>query len=229
MQYFVEDRGLRAQLQPVSLVTGQYMIQLGMQPEAPLAYVGGDETRVEIPTIEAARDRLASMMEGLDLAALANEATAAFEAVKSRFTDPAVQTLLGDADKTLLAFQKLAADISSGITPLLEHADSAIVDYAELAQTASQRLNTLADSIEQTSAKIDTLSGNIDKQVAPVSRSAVDAFKTLESLVGEGSATRYDLDLLLKEGASAARSLRLLADYLEQNPDALIKGKYGGR
>ena len=51
----------------------------------------------------------------------------------------------------------------------------------------------------------------------------------VESLVGEGSATRYDLDLLLKEGASAARSLRLLADYLEQNPDALIKGKYGGR
>jgi paraquat-inducible protein B len=205
------------------------MIELSMQPDSPVAYVGEDKTRIEIPTVEGARDRLTSMMQGLDLASLANEATAAFGAIKSAFSDPALQALLVDANKTLLEFKRLASDINTGITPLLEHADSAIGDYAELAQTASRRLNTLADSIEQTSAKIDTLSGNIDSQVVPISKSAVDAFKSVESMVGEGSATRYDLDLLLDEGASAARSLRLLADYLEQNPDALIKGKYGGR
>jgi paraquat-inducible protein B len=229
LRYLVENQGLRAQLEVVSLVTGQYLVALKIQPETPVAYVGEDKTRIEIPTIEAARDRFSSMMQGLDLSALANKATEAFEAIKSAVSDPALRALLVDADKTLLEFKRLAADVNTGITPLLERADSAVDDYAELAQIAGRRLNTLADSIEQTSAKIDTLSGNIDRQVVPVSKSAVDAFGTVESLIGEGSATRYDLDLLLEEGASAARSLRLLADYLEQNPDALIKGKYGGR
>ena len=46
-----------------------------------------------------------------------------------------------------------------------------------------------------------------------------------ESLVSEDSNTRYNLDTTLEELAAAARSVRLMADYLEQNPDALLKGK----
>lgn len=229
LRYLVEDHGLRAKLEPVSLVTGQYMIELSMQPQTSVAYVGEDKTRLEVPTVEAARDRLASMLQSLDLTTLVNKATAAFEAVESSFTDPAFRALLVNADETVLEFKRLAAEITTGMKPLLENADSALIDYAELAQTADRRLNTLADSIEQTSAKIDALSGRLEQQVGPISKSAVDAFGAFKGLVGEGSATRYDLDLLLEEGASAARSLRLLADYLEQNPDALIKGKYGGR
>jgi paraquat-inducible protein B len=43
--------------------------------------------------------------------------------------------------------------------------------------------------------------------------------------VGKRSPTRADLENTLKELAGAARSLRVLADYLEQHPDALLKGK----
>ena len=43
--------------------------------------------------------------------------------------------------------------------------------------------------------------------------------------LAEDSRTRYNLDVALEELAAAARSLRLMADYLEQNPDALLKGK----
>ena len=34
---------------------------------------------------------------------------------------------------------------------------------------------------------------------------------------------------MFKELSSAARSVRLLADFLEQHPEALLKGKGGGR
>jgi len=39
------------------------------------------------------------------------------------------------------------------------------------------------------------------------------------------TSTRAELDSALSETAKAARSLRVLANYLEQHPEALIKGK----
>jgi hypothetical protein len=49
--------------------------------------------------------------------------------------------------------------------------------------------------------------------------------RAAENLIGEDSNTRYNLDTTLEELAAAARSVRLMADYLEKNPDALLKGR----
>jgi paraquat-inducible protein B len=48
-----------------------------------------------------------------------------------------------------------------------------------------------------------------------------------DAMVGSNSQTRYDLDSMLKELAGAARSIRVLTDYLERHPEALIRGKAG--
>ena len=48
------------------------------------------------------------------------------------------------------------------------------------------------------------------------------------SLIGEDSQLRHDLSQMLRELASAARSIRVLTDYLERHPEALIQGKGGG-
>jgi paraquat-inducible protein B len=79
---------------------------------------------------------------------------------------------------------------------------------------------------------IGKLARHVDGQVDPISKSVTEtlksvdsAFKSIDELVGKRSPTRADLENTLKELAAAARSLRVLADYLEQHPDALIKGK----
>ena len=48
------------------------------------------------------------------------------------------------------------------------------------------------------------------------------------SMIGENSQLRHDLSVMLKELADAARSIRVLTDYLERHPEALIQGKSGG-
>ncbi|MDD5412979.1 MAG: MCE family protein, partial [Methylobacter sp.] len=40
-----------------------------------------------------------------------------------------------------------------------------------------------------------------------------------------GSNTHYELEQLLQELTQAASSVKQLTDYLEQNPNALIRGK----
>jgi paraquat-inducible protein B len=43
--------------------------------------------------------------------------------------------------------------------------------------------------------------------------------------VNDADRVPNDLTVLLKELASAARSIRVFADYLERHPEALIRGK----
>jgi paraquat-inducible protein B len=45
---------------------------------------------------------------------------------------------------------------------------------------------------------------------------------------GENSQFRRDLQRLLEQVSDTARSVRLLADYLDQHPEALLRGR-GGR
>ena len=43
--------------------------------------------------------------------------------------------------------------------------------------------------------------------------------------MGESSRQNYDLGELIRELTRAAESVRVLSDYLAENPDALLKGR----
>lgn len=55
-------------------------------------------------------------------------------------------------------------------------------------------------------------------------KTAASARQMVDSLQS-GSGTRYQLDRLLQEFTQAASSVRQLADYLQQHPEALLRGK----
>ena len=61
---------------------------------------------------------------------------------------------------------------------------------------------------------------------------AVEAKKTLiaiKGVVSEDSVVTAELTNTLKELSTAARSIRVWANYLERHPEALIRGKGGYR
>jgi paraquat-inducible protein B len=229
-QKTIEMTGLRAQLTSVSMVTGQYQISLVEAPDSPANFLNRewDGDRIEIPTIPATRDRFADVLEGLELDKLATTAIDALDGIRTLSTDPQIQAIAGNANRLLEKTQKLI----EGAEPVLKQVDGTLTDYSALAKGLGTRIDELAGRLEVTLADISTLSVNLNTQVAPVSQSARGAlasadmaFQAISEMTGTESATRYDLDLLLKEGAGAARSLRILAEYLQQNPDALIKGR----
>ncbi|EIC21584.1 PqiB family protein [Thiorhodovibrio frisius] len=101
----------------------------------------------------------------------------------------------------------------------------------ELAQT----LLTLNQAIEG----IDKAVNNIDADVTPELKLAIAAFRramvtankviknTDETLLGQDAPGQLELRDALQEVSRAARSLRVLTDYLERNPSSLIRGKDG--
>jgi len=74
----------------------------------------------------------------------------------------------------------------------------------------------------------------VDVRIAPISsnleQTSAEARETMESLghlVDEDSPIVQALTQSLEDFSAAARSLRVLAEYLEHHPEALIHGKGG--
>jgi len=51
------------------------------------------------------------------------------------------------------------------------------------------------------------------------------ANKAIDGLAGDNSPVRLELIKTLNEFSAAARSFRVLADYIENHPEALVRGK----
>ncbi len=143
---------------------------------------------------------------------------------------------------TLDEFQNTATDLMAKIhrLPLDEIANNLNSTLAGTSSFAnSPELQDTLLKINQAAGSLDTILQSVDEEAAPtmksIRRAAVQAQRTLVeaqealTILDEGSPVRADLARTLEEAAGAARSIRLLADYLERKPDALIYGKGGAK
>lgn len=222
--------GLRAQLDIRSLVTGQKFVALEFHPDTPATTVGIDTKFPEIPSIASRLQRVTSMFDKLDVDEMAAKAVQTLDGISALVNSPVLASTLENLDNTarnanelVLQLRADTSQISRTATETLEQAKQTMTD-ARLAEVSAR--------LDKTLAAVESLAANIDRKVTPLSQTAIttmnqatSTLRTAENLIGEDSNTRYNLDATLEELAAAARSVRLMADYLEQNPDALLKGK----
>jgi ABC-type polar amino acid transport system ATPase subunit len=99
---------------------------------------------------------------------------------------------------------------------------------AGLAATLDKNANDLSSDLQQTSAVARQTMVEIEtaaKQVGITMKEGEGTLASARAVIDPESPTFYELTKSLHEVSGAARSLRLLADYLERNPRALIFGK----
>jgi len=226
------EMGLRAQLVPQSMITGQLLIEVDMRPGTPANLKSIDTDYTEIPTIPSTLAKLGKSLEKFDLTEintrLISILTSADRLLNNENIDAALQELMG----ILQDGRGLVQNVNAKVDPLAENLNSTLTDARGLVNNVEQEVKPLTGRAKTTLDDIGKLARHVDGKVDPFSKSVTEAlksvdsaFKSIDGLVGTRSPTRVDLDNTLKELAGAARSLRVLADYLERHPDALIKGK----
>lgn len=207
------ERGLRAQLVTQSFVTGQLAVALDIMPDTEVRLVG-DSTLPEIPTVPSAFEKLTQTLTKLPLETLVDRLTATVTGIDKLVNSPEIQALPTKLDKTLDAGNDLLRDLQGKVDPLAENLDVAIQSYTELARDMNQRTAGLSTAAGKTLAMLDT-----------TLKEGSAALASIQKLTRADSPTVTDLNAALREIATAARSLRALADYLERHPEALIQGK----
>src|SRR5262249_27467666 len=121
---------------------------------------------------------------------------------------PTVPSAMEDLQRSVgLILDKISAMPLDQLTGDLRKALGAA---QQLLQDTDTRSATLITSLHQTSEVADTV------------------LKSIGSGYGGNSPIRGELSDVLKELQATARSIRVLASYLEQHPNSLIVGKAGG-
>jgi len=88
-----------------------------------------------------------------------------------------------------------------------------------------QRLNASLGDIEKVAATTRENVGPIVASLRNTAASAEQAASRAQQLMASAPRQNYDLGSMVMELTKAAESVRALASYLEENPDALLKGR----
>ena len=121
-------------------------------------------------------------------------------------------------------------DIGQNLSHLISHADK-LIDGEEMQQTVHNLSIAMANAADL-SRKANTNMTPVLQKLPDISaqlQSAVSQanqlFTSLQTHYGDGSDFNSDAKRVLDQVTDAARSIRLLADYLERHPEALLNGK----
>jgi paraquat-inducible protein B len=197
-------RGLRAQLQSQSLLTGLLFIQLDFFPDTPATYVlpqpSDPPEMPAIPTmleqgLEQAR-ALINDLKGIDFKGMVERANGALDGVSRVVNDPALEQALDELPGTVKNVNG-AVDSANALLRRVERQVDPISTELHETLVGAQRAMT---TVEQTAAAATTL-------------------------IEPGSPLDYDLRGALRDVGRAADSLRRFADFLDRNPSALLFGR----
>jgi paraquat-inducible protein B len=190
--------GLRAQLRSANLLTGQLLLGLDYFQQVPAAKAEELDGVLVLPSVAG----------GLD-------------------------SITADASQILRKIDSLPLeDIGKNI-------NEAIAGVRNL--TAGPDIKQSLRALSETLTSVQALVRKADDGAGPLLKRLPEIAQGLQAVVdkagklvssadlgyGENSQFRRDLQRLLEQVSDTARSVRLLADYLDQHPEALVRGRTG--
>ena len=204
------NAGLRAQLQLQSLLTGQLFIQLDFYPGTPVDLVG-DNRYPEIPTIPTPIEKITRKLENFPIDQVMSDITSISEGLNTLVNSPELHQSIQSLKETLETINRLvkSPEMQASIASL----HRALDDLGSLARTIDSRVEPLSSEIHTTL--------NETRLAMTQARGTLESAQHLvtdEKLL-------YALDNALAEISAAARSVRDLTDFLERQPQSLLRGK----
>jgi paraquat-inducible protein B len=224
------ERGARAQLQFESMVTGQLFIQLDFHPDAPAVEPRIDPlTKLpEIPTIPTTRQQVEQTVRKalekiaeLPLEEIVNRINTTLGGIDRLVNAPEVMEAVRNLNTTLTTVQQLVRNIDKQVAPVTASATEALGsmtgamgDIGKLARNADGHVTTLTGGLTETA-----------RAARAALESAQETLKNANGMMAPNSPVGYELVKTLRELSEAARALRVLADFLERNPNAILFGR----
>ena len=215
MDEYLVEQGLRAQLKTGSLITGQLLVELDFHPDAPPAKINWEGRYPQMPTVPAPLE----------------EITTSLTQLLNKFEKLPIEQIGSDLRDTVQGAKQLvaSAELQEAVATLNQTIKQAQQFTAALNQAVAPELKSAVSSLNETLKRTRMLAQNFDASVVPelgaTLQEAQSTLKALNGTVSKDSPLFYELMRVFKELSEAARSIRVMADYLERHPDALIYGK----
>jgi paraquat-inducible protein B len=194
-------RGLRAQVSDTQLLGGDAIVTLDIQHSATIPATLDRSGEVpELPVASTQRERIAQQLQPLI----------------DKLANAPIERMFAELQESMAALKQLVT--GPELRGALDELRGASAD--------------LRGMVDRLGARSDALIGRVNETVHSTNRLIDQTGRTLATIdqqVGDRSPLLADIRSLVRQIDGAARSMRLMAEYLERNPSSLITGKSDNR
>lgn len=236
------DKGLRAQLQLDSLVTGQLYINFDMHPEAPLTLTGYSSDYPELPSINSSLEELTKTVEDLPLKELARKIISSAEGFEKLINSPNLHNALIKIDIMTSQMNRFLDNLNQHFVPTLDNIDKTMNQTRSTLSRLEDKIDPLARELDRTLKQTRTTLEKVDAKVDPLAaefsqtlmkfQQTVDnadtAIRQFRDLSADDSQLLEQLGTTLREVNDTAREARFLIDELQRDPQVLLRGRTAG-
>ena len=132
------------------------------------------------------------------------------EGVKKILSNSGTEQLIGHIDKLVVQLQDIGTNLDKTLTSIRGLAEP----YTKLAQDTDKRLSAALEQASHVLSRIDNVAKETEMTVV-----------SARGVVSKNSTTVIELNQAIREITEAARAVRVFANTLERNPEAVLRGK----
>ena len=229
-------KGLSAQLSMQSLLTGQLYVDLDLRPARPLQTLPALHRHLapdalEIPTTTTAIQNLKNQLDTVDFRRLLDDVGAIATSARSLVAGPQLKQALDDLAQITGNVKRLTARLDQRVDPLAQAAQGALGAAQQALGRlgeASERTGSAANKVGLAADRVGALADPAAPLLLRVQQTADELARTASALRSQTAAdapTVQQLGRTLQDVSQAARAVRELAELLDRQPDALLRGR----
>lgn len=207
-------RGLRAQLNYQSFLTGLLYVELDFFPDTPSKIYGFQNDHLELPTVGTEFEEIAKTLQDLNIKGVIDNLEKLSGNIAKLVESGAVEETLGSVKKAADSIDQTAIGLRTDVNNISQG----------LHQTTSE-LTVLLKSLNQ---QAPAITSNMNETLVLLQKT-LDQFnttaQTLDTTLAEDSPLVYQLNRTLKDVSRSASALRNLSDTIDQQPESLLRGK----
>lgn len=201
-------QGLRAQLKTGNMLTGALFVDLGFHSNQPDQKVNWEAEYPVFPTIPKSSEELLGAVENF---------------VHKLETFP-IQEIGSNLQAIIANLKKTTEQISGGEVESIIHNVNSFT--GQLSKSDVDTLvNNLNKTIEDVGILIESLNTGGEGEVVATLTQAQNTMLSIEQMLSADSSFNQETTRAMREIADAASAIRMLVDFLERQPNALIYGK----
>jgi paraquat-inducible protein B len=218
------DRGLRAVLTMQSFITGQLMIELDFLPNTPVYLKNINKEFPEIPTIPSTTERLAQTLQKLDLEKMEKNLEDTLAGIDRFVNNPDLKVSIGELKGVLTDARGLVQNLNTRIGPLADGLDATLRDARKMVNNVDTQVGPIADNVNKTVEDFGKLARDADTRLGAVAENLDRTLSSARGVISDDAPLIVEMENTLREISASARSIRQLANTLDQQPEALIQG-----
>ena len=225
------SQGLSAKLANQSLLTGQLYVDLDLRPAQikPGPAVGSVAASMargvpDIPTLPSTTQALQAQLEGVDIKATLQDVATIAKSTRQFLQDPQFRATLDNAAQLSSELRALVQSVQREVKPLSATAQTTLTQAGAAAGALAQAANRIAQVAQQVEGTLAP-DAPLMQSVQATAKELGQTAASLRNTAGEDSELVNNLNRAAADVARAARQMGDLAELLERQPDALLRGR----